>query len=343
MTEDDQNSVCPGSCNAKHGQGTCDESTRKCDCILGWTGVDCGEATCCPVYVFLIVGVIAFLSIGAYISWRVARRCGCVRSEEVQQDPEKDGKEKGKKGKKRSSVAKSDVEAGTPNSDSRIGIVSDVILSPGHASPTLQRAATGLSAGPSPTLRRNQSFHSGAESNTSKDGLRTSAWGTESPSSAMGQAQNDPRPAGKPGLRRAQTEAFGHSRTDTNGTSSAPTSGMGHAKTDAAGGASHASGKPSPLPFDRSKSEPEKGSGSMSLPCAVFDDATSPHVKAVHDKLRDMMDRPILERKKTFKDLLVENHPDKNSDEHAKEVFQAVNNARTWFLHEAQPDSKAAA
>lgn len=66
-------------------------------------------------------------------------------------------------------------------------------------------------------------------------------------------------------------------------------------------------------------------------------------VREVEEKLRNMMDRPLLVRKQTFKDLLVQNHPDKNSSEHAKEVFQTVNNARDWFLLEPQGDVEAQA
>lgn len=59
-----------------------------------------------------------------------------------------------------------------------------------------------------------------------------------------------------------------------------------------------------------------------------------PEVKAVEKKLHDLMDEPIATRRKLFKELLVEYHPDKNSSPHAKEVFQYVNNARSWFLVE---------
>lgn len=59
-----------------------------------------------------------------------------------------------------------------------------------------------------------------------------------------------------------------------------------------------------------------------------------PEVKAVERRLHETMDEPIAARRKLFKELLVEYHPDKNSSAHAKEVFQYVNNARSWFLVE---------
>lgn len=57
-------------------------------------------------------------------------------------------------------------------------------------------------------------------------------------------------------------------------------------------------------------------------------------MKAVERRLHETMDEPIAARRKLFKELLVEYHPDKNSSAHAKEVFQYVNNARSWFLVE---------
>jgi len=51
--------------------------------------------------------------------------------------------------------------------------------------------------------------------------------------------------------------------------------------------------------------------------------------------MRAQMNEPLAIRKKVLKDLMLEYHPDKNSGEHAKEVFQFINGARGWFLHDA--------
>lgn len=56
--------------------------------------------------------------------------------------------------------------------------------------------------------------------------------------------------------------------------------------------------------------------------------------KVAQKKLREMMDQPIDVRKKAFKELLFEYHPDKNADRHATQVFQFINGSKTWFLHE---------
>lgn len=78
-----------------------------------------------------------------------------------------------------------------------------------------------------------------------------------------------------------------------------------------------------------------KADGAKATSAPPPDSNLPPEVKAVEKKLHDLMDAPIATRRKLFKELLVEFHPDKNSSSHAKEVFQYVNNARSWFLVES--------
>jgi len=59
-----------------------------------------------------------------------------------------------------------------------------------------------------------------------------------------------------------------------------------------------------------------------------------PELKAVEKQMRASMGDPIAVRKKLFKELMLEYHPDKNHQAHAKEVFQFINNSRGWFLLE---------
>jgi len=77
---------------------------------------------------------------------------------------------------------------------------------------------------------------------------------------------------------------------------------------------------------------PSVASGGSAAPLCPED--APAEVRAVAKQMRDMMDQPLSVRKKAFKDLMLEFHPDKNSHPRAKEVFQLVNNARGWFLHE---------
>mmetsp|Transcript_133804 Transcript_133804/g.286170 ORF Transcript_133804/g.286170 Transcript_133804/m.286170 type:complete len:910 (-) Transcript_133804:76-2805(-) len=55
----------------------------------------------------------------------------------------------------------------------------------------------------------------------------------------------------------------------------------------------------------------------------------------VEKRLRELMDAPLAERKKTLKELMLEYHPDKNNDLYAKDVFQFVNASKGWFLNDA--------
>ena len=72
------------------------------------------------------------------------------------------------------------------------------------------------------------------------------------------------------------------------------------------------------------------------LPLTSVGDAAEVKAKklAVERKLRDLMDKPMAERKKALREMMLEYHPDKSSDEHAKEVFQFINASRSWFLAE---------
>jgi hypothetical protein len=64
-------------------------------------------------------------------------------------------------------------------------------------------------------------------------------------------------------------------------------------------------------------------------------ESTTPETREVEKKMRAMMNEPLAVRKKMLKDLMLEHHPDKNDgSETAKEVFQFINGARGWFLHD---------
>jgi len=49
-------------------------------------------------------------------------------------------------------------------------------------------------------------------------------------------------------------------------------------------------------------------------------------------RLRDMMSKPVADRKKVLRELMLEYHPDKNKDPNATEIFQFINASRGWFL-----------
>lgn len=60
----------------------------------------------------------------------------------------------------------------------------------------------------------------------------------------------------------------------------------------------------------------------------------SPKAASVLRQMQDGLREPLHVRKQTFRELLLEYHPDKNQSFDSKEVFQVVNASRVWFLVE---------
>jgi len=212
---------------------------------------------------------------------------------------------------------------------------------------------------------RSHSISSERHLPTQQEGLRTSAWveeprkqsGTISQAPTKDQARTDAdvpsfhspkKDAHFTGWSRTGAPKLVRSQTDAGGSTSA------YSKTDTRRNECDIPGRSAPEPYGRRRSEPASrhngGHQSPTSPTSPGRDESvatdsmqmtatdSLQVRAVHQKMRNMMDHPILVRRKTFKELLVEHHPDKNSSEHATEVFQAVNNARSWFLHEPEKE-----
>lgn len=153
--------------------------------------------------------------------------------------------------------------------------------------------------------------------------LRTSAWGNAPPNT--GHMMSDAgRCSEGQGLGQRAPADRSIPEGDRISKQSHQTPSVAHATTDARADGANQSRS---VPLRRAETEP------LVQRTDVKD--VPPAVKSVEQKMRDMMDHPLLVRKKTFKDLLVEHHPDKNSSENATEVFQAVNNARSWFLHDS--------
>lgn len=55
----------------------------------------------------------------------------------------------------------------------------------------------------------------------------------------------------------------------------------------------------------------------------------------VERRMRAMMDAPVADRKKALRELMLEYHPDKNSEADAKDMFQFINASKDWFLVDA--------
>lgn len=346
MNQDFQDtSVCPGSCGESQGFGTCDDSTGKCTCSMGWSGPDCNDATCCPLWVVVGIGTLAVLGIGSCILWRFFSCMNLGKVLKMKQDEKAARSSKLSSGDEKSrSSAKLSIKSTSANPIQETGTTSAKEKLKGRSS-TLPNLESGLNGSSQPT----QDAKAGAETRSTQP--RRSA-----PDPIRGRPSTTPG-----GLQRSKTQDEGTLRNSAwsaaplSPAPPEPTPKMRRSRTDAFGG--HASRAPADEPATMGHSQtagattggsgtaPAASGGSSgssgSLPFSPqHEDDTSPHVKEVQQKMRDMMDRPLLVRKKTLKDLLVEHHPDKNSDVHATEVFQAVNNARSWFLHEPDAASK---
>jgi len=90
---------------------------------------------------------------------------------------------------------------------------------------------------------------------------------------------------------------------------------------------------PSSKPASKPEPKPEPASKTATSPVV---ESTNPEARVVEKQMRSMMNEPLAVRKKMIKDLMFEHHPDKNAgSDSAKEVFQFINGARGWFLHDA--------
>lgn len=60
-------SNCPGNCNEATAKGVC--TPNGCECDVGFTGKDCGQATCCPAPIIIGVSVVAGFVILCCCTW----------------------------------------------------------------------------------------------------------------------------------------------------------------------------------------------------------------------------------------------------------------------------------
>mmetsp|Transcript_87602 Transcript_87602/g.221002 ORF Transcript_87602/g.221002 Transcript_87602/m.221002 type:complete len:352 (-) Transcript_87602:94-1149(-) len=118
------------------------------------------------------------------------------------------------------------------------------------------------------------------------------------------------------------------SRSAAKGGRPAP-SGTTPPRGKASGPIGSSSSKTSPPVFPGPRAHQRKASVA---PAPTVEDDRCPEVRAVEKQMWNMMDEPLAIRKKAMKELMLEYHPDKNKQTNAKEVFQYVNNAKSWFL-----------
>jgi len=162
-----------------------------------------------------------------------------------------------------------------------------------------------------------------------------------------------PRGAGDAGqdIGMAGAEGTAHSKASEGTTHSKGSEGTGHSKNSDRH-SSKASASTASTDPGRRQSKAGQESGQGQHPSSAGSDARSSskapnatatnddpelqkHTQDVERKMRALIDAPIAERKRVLRELMLEYHPDKNSDPFAKEVFQFINASRGWFLCEA--------
>lgn len=312
--------VCPSNCKESEGFGTCDEATATCTCTLGWTGPGCTEATCCPIWVVIIAGLFTVFTAGGLLLFHFRR----VKPERPSDDEMLAAKYKYSKNGFGRSMSLSQIRAsermaakksGKPltRSHTSASLVEPTPSETPASKGPLRRSATApLSASPGKSSGKGE-----GTMRTEGVPLRSSAWPESSPgTSPSGSGAASPSEPQSPPSPGKSFSTWANSTKSDGGTAS-----------------SQAKGDPGSPDMGKSQTDADGTRSIPSLPHSV-ETPKSEHVEAVEKKMRDMMDHPLLVRKKTMKELLFEHHPDKNDAEHAKEVFQAVNNAKGWFLHD---------
>lgn len=213
---------------------------------------------------------------------------------------------------------------------------------------------------PVPTAKQRHSQGAHAEHGQlhHQRGVAGDSWASRpdaSPGPPFGQGTSRVYPTGDPGPQPVPS-AGSRGRSEKGSKGSAGAGRQGTSESEGAGAGSDSRRRSSSQPRTsppssgfRAGSSPPPGAsgpqaehggarrgenGSASTATSPVVESRCPEAKAVEKRMRAQMNEPLAIRKKVLKDLMLEYHPDKNSDEHAKEVFQFINGARGWFLHD---------
>lgn len=260
-------------CGERHGFGTCDKSTGECGCALGWTGNDCSDATCCPIWVFVFFVVVLVMTAATCAAYRYRRLFRTMRHGD---DEHESGD--GVKTKRGTSIL---CDAGKSSSTVAAAWQSEDLPADNQPENSV-------------VTDKERYLHS----------LRCSA---------IGSAHAEPTKRVAPSVSMRSEPPV-------------PV-------------ANRLSNKPKAKRESRRKTEPPVRQPNED---ADMDQhrRLSQKAAAVIDQMKIMRDLPFKDRKKNFRDLALEYHPDKNNDPDAKEIFVAINNSRSWFLTEEDRNAK---
>lgn len=144
-----------------------------------------------------------------------------------------------------------------------------------------------------------------------------------------GSASMGRRASAPPGDRRSVGEA-----TSSSAAGRSPAAGSGNAgrRASSSDGFSAYTSTNKELP----PASPQRGSKVfMAKPESNESSGVNKKRLELERRLRELMGRPLAERKKFLRELMLEYHPDKNKDSSATEIFQFINSSRGWFLVES--------
>lgn len=286
------NHISMSECGSHEGFGECDEASGRCMCSMGWTGPDCSEATCCPLWVFILSAVAVLFVLSLYPLYRHFNSSGKSQARKAKEEKvEKRQKELSQRrqerlAQQRSKVLPADLEAG------------EVTTEPVY--PLTGNAAGSAWAAPAAAATPEEEA-------------------AERARRALGKSVEQPQRSGPPDpkARAAERAAAAAARAASEPKKKQPPPPQPRRQRTQAASAAPAA------PEDAGSIVPE------------VDLSLSEQAVSVQNQMREQMTEPLDVRKQFFRELLLEYHPDKNSNPYAKEVFQVVNDSKTWFLRSA--------
>jgi len=204
---------------------------------------------------------------------------------------------------------------------------------------TKPEARRSQSMGPSFGRRSSAPGSGGAGAAASSAGGAAGGGGSGAGATSRGRRSNSMGPTNSgPGLgsgrysTEGQRSSAGAGSTSSSGQqSSSKTSSQGRQRSASPQRNSYNAGQTG---SSRTASKEDRGSRVfMATPELSTEDGEVKKKKLqLERRLRDMMSKPVADRKKVLRELMLEYHPDKNKDPNATEIFQFINASRGWFL-----------
>mmetsp|Transcript_75219 Transcript_75219/g.243499 ORF Transcript_75219/g.243499 Transcript_75219/m.243499 type:complete len:353 (+) Transcript_75219:177-1235(+) len=329
-------------CGVLQGYGQCDTATGRCACTMGWTGGSCSDITCCPLWGIIIGCLLILVGIAALVYYRHRRKS-------------MDGAEE--------HAPKRVVPMDAPAREAKLRNSAWAKVTSEPVIPLVEPAGRAAANLP----QQHPSGGGGGGGSGSGGGGRGgsgSGGGRGGGESGGGAAWSDPSPPSPTSPGIPVTDESRKTRRGEEATPEAAFTSASSVRKPAVGGGGAIAGAnpkkrftvdggqlPRNMAGRKSVQQPQRstrrGGGAEGASAAAaaeqqrrfsspgMPEATlSPKAAAVRGRMQDLKQEPLAVRKQTFRELVLEYHPDKNSSPDATEVFQMVNGARNWFLQE---------